>query len=540
MAKTYLATKSEVQAVQADVQTVSTQINTATTGIEPRLQAVETNQSQVTQNTSDIAALDLQLNDATTGLVKAVTDLDTQINEAGTGVIARLDDLEQGGTATMKFRTHSPSGVYEDGEVVQKDGSLYKANSAIDGSSTAVPFARGTAGATWRAFFPDTKAALVFESVTPSVTDKSGNISYSNNSLRLKSATVGVDIVNADFANPDPEYVPPLSDFESTISFDPITHNIFHSIKETRRIDSSVVTASKTLATTDQIVTGFNDSNFTFNSDVLYPDLNNTIDFGSESKAFKGGHFQYVNFMSAANANEGNIDADAGSLGLFGTTELALGHGNNNKDLTFTSSGVTLNEDLTVKSGKSIRFVDADTSNPEIVSLRNEGNDLAFYGKLNTEAEVEVARLTYDGNLTVKGDVSGANTTKVYSIYQQVTATAANITLVDDDRVRVKFVGTNVGGSIWFEVYNKSGVSSNMIWSSITDGVSASGNLNQTDGNGLSVASPTSTSGERTISVYIVGRNGTGNGLKGVVVDIAMRWASTSFAVGVVRVSGAY
>lgn len=149
MTRVYLATKQEVQNVEQSVTTISTQINTADTGIDARVTALETGGSQVIQNTADIAALDTQLNDATTGLVKAVTDLDTQINEAGTGVIARLDDLEQGGTSTTKFRTHSPSGKYEDGEVVQRGKTLYKANTAIDGSSTSVPFVVGLGLNTW-------------------------------------------------------------------------------------------------------------------------------------------------------------------------------------------------------------------------------------------------------------------------------------------------------------------------------------------------------------------------------------------------------
>lgn len=291
---------------------------------------------------------------------------------------------------------------------------------------------------------------------------------------------------------------------------------------------------------------------FGYSATAITPDTTNAVDIGTQSLYFQGGHFQYVNFMSAEDVNEGNLDADAGSLGLFGVNELALGYGNNNKDLTFTVSGLTLSKNLLVKNGNRITFQDGDTSSPEEVSMQMEGNDLTFYGKANNNAEVEVARLTYDGNFSVNnnivakndisavGNITGSNTTKVYSIYQQVTATAANITMVNNDQVEVLFIGTNVGGSNWFEVRNKSGVSSQMIWSSITDGVSASGSLNQTSNGKLTVASPTSTSGERTISIYIVGRNSTGNGLKGVVVDIAMKWASTSYAVGVVRVSGAY
>jgi hypothetical protein len=149
MAKVYLATKQEVVNVEQSVTTLNTQINTASTGIDARIQALEGNNTDLTQLRIDVDTVDSQINDPITGLVKAVTDIDTQINEVGTGVIARLDDLEQGGTSTMKFRTHSPSGVYEDGEVVQNGGKLYKANNAVDGSGTSIPFVEGTGTNEW-------------------------------------------------------------------------------------------------------------------------------------------------------------------------------------------------------------------------------------------------------------------------------------------------------------------------------------------------------------------------------------------------------
>jgi hypothetical protein len=441
MGKTYLATKSDVQAVSADVTTINQQLNTAVTGIEPRLNAVEGYDTRITQAETDIDTLELQLNDPATGIVKQLVDVDTEINEAGTGIKARLTDLEQGVTPTTKFRTHTASGTYADGEVVQVSGSLYKANSAIDGSVTPVPFAVGSSGATW----------------SP------------------------VSIHN-------PQY-------------------------------------------------------------DLLPDTSNTKFIGGSGNYYRGGFFEYLNFMSADSVTEGNIDADAGSLGVFGETELALGHGNNNKDMTFTSTGISVNENVTVVAGKHIKFEDSDTEGKEHVRLEIDGNDLAFKGHANgVDSTGNPVKITYDnkliapsmsGNTTLAGDFSSDNSTKVYSIYQQLSASAQDITLVDNSQVRVKFIGTNVGGSNWFEVYNKSGVTSSMVWSAISDGTSSSGRSDIANGSGLKVKSPSSTTGERTVSIFISGRNGSGSGLKGVVVDIGMAWLG-SYAVGTVRVTGAF
>lgn len=447
MAKTYLVTQPELAAVTGDVTTINQQINTATTGIEPRLGAVEALAPRLTQAEADIDALELQLNDPTTGIVKQLVDVDTEINEAGVGIKARLDDLEQGGTTTTKFRTHSESGVYEDGEVVQSSGCLYKANSAIDGSVTPVPFVVGTSGPTW-----------------------------------------------LPVSRHNPQY------------------------------------------------------------DVM-PDVADVRNIGSAITPYKSVNTQFINFYSTVDGNqvnEGNVDADAGSLGVFGETELALGHGNNNKDMTFTSTGISVNENMTVVAGKHIKFEDADTTGKEHVRLEISDNDLVFKGHANgTDSTGSPVKITYDnkliapnmsGNTTLAGDFSSDNSTKVYSIYQALSATAANITLIDNSQVKVKFVGTDVGGSAWFEVYNKSGVTSSYIWSAISDGTSSSGVTSIAKDNGLNINSSSSTAGEKTISIFISGRNGTGYGLKGVVVDIAMYWAgsTTKYAVCVVKVSGAF
>ena len=151
MVKKYLATQDDVQTVSDDVTTINTQLNTPTTGLDARVQATEAYGDRITQAESDIDGLDTQINDPATGVLKQLVDVDTELNEATTGVKARLDDLEQGGTSTTKFRTHSPSGVYEDGEAVQLNDIIYKANSVIDGSSTPIPFVVGVGANTWTA-----------------------------------------------------------------------------------------------------------------------------------------------------------------------------------------------------------------------------------------------------------------------------------------------------------------------------------------------------------------------------------------------------
>jgi hypothetical protein len=103
VAKTYLATKQEVQDVEQSITVLNTQINTATTGIGDRVTELETNNTELAQLRVDVDTVDSQINDPITGLVKAVTDIDTQINEADTGVIARLDDLEQGSPVSSGY-----------------------------------------------------------------------------------------------------------------------------------------------------------------------------------------------------------------------------------------------------------------------------------------------------------------------------------------------------------------------------------------------------------------------------------------------------
>ncbi len=164
MAKTYLATKQEVQTVSDDVTTINSQINTPSTGIDARVQATEAFGTRITTSEADIVTLEDQMNNPTTGIVKQLLDIDNDINEEDVGIKARIADLEQGGTSVTKFRTHSPSGKYEDGEVVQKNKALYEANSAIDGSSTSVPFVVGAGANSWTPIDQkDPSTPLVFQ-----------------------------------------------------------------------------------------------------------------------------------------------------------------------------------------------------------------------------------------------------------------------------------------------------------------------------------------------------------------------------------------
>lgn len=141
-----VATKPELDNVANNVNTVDQKITAAETGLLVRTTTLE---SSVETVESDVSSLKTTVGDENSGLVKTTADLYSDIHETGTGLKDRVTDLEQGGTATMKFRTHIPAGVYEDGEVVQRNGKLYKSNAAIDGSSTPVPFVEGTTGGTW-------------------------------------------------------------------------------------------------------------------------------------------------------------------------------------------------------------------------------------------------------------------------------------------------------------------------------------------------------------------------------------------------------
>ncbi len=149
MARTYLSTQEEVLAVEQKVDTANTAINAPDTGLGALNTSVQGLESGATSTNQRVTDLESAVGDEASGLVKAVTDIDNAINEADVGIKARITDLEQGGTTVTKFRTHTPSGKYEDGEVVQKDKALYKANSVIDGSSTPVPFVVGAGVNSW-------------------------------------------------------------------------------------------------------------------------------------------------------------------------------------------------------------------------------------------------------------------------------------------------------------------------------------------------------------------------------------------------------
>lgn len=191
MAKTYLATQAEVSAVEQKVDTANTAINATDTGLTALDTKIEGLVTKTDTSDTKISSLETTVGDETAGLVKAVNDIDASINGAG-GIDERVTDLEAGGTTTIKFRTHSTSGTYEDGEVVQRNGLIYKANAAIDGSGTPIPFVGGTTGQTWTLLgYPeediqeqiDKKAEKAFNinptSASVAVVDTNGNLLYS-------------------------------------------------------------------------------------------------------------------------------------------------------------------------------------------------------------------------------------------------------------------------------------------------------------------------------------------------------------------------
>lgn len=141
-----VALKPEVEAVATTAATT----NTALGELDTRVQATEGFETRIDQLETDTGALDTAINDPSTGLVKQLSDVDAEINTADTGIKARLDDLEQGGVNTTKFRTHTPSGSYEDGEIVLVGRSQYRANNAMDGSTTPIPFVVGSGANQWQ------------------------------------------------------------------------------------------------------------------------------------------------------------------------------------------------------------------------------------------------------------------------------------------------------------------------------------------------------------------------------------------------------
>lgn len=141
-----VALKPEVEAVA----TTAADTNTALGQLDTRVQATEGFETRIDQLETDTGALDTAINDPSTGLVKQLSDVDAEINTADTGIKARLDDLEQGGVNTTKFRVHTPSGSYESGEIVLLGRSQYRANNAMDGSTTPIPFVVGSGANQWQ------------------------------------------------------------------------------------------------------------------------------------------------------------------------------------------------------------------------------------------------------------------------------------------------------------------------------------------------------------------------------------------------------
>jgi hypothetical protein len=129
---------------------------------------VATIQDVETINTT-VNDLDNQVNATDTGLSSKVNALDNQVNEENSGLVARVTELEQGGVGITKIRTHSPSGIYESGEVVTRQGVLYRANAAMDGTSVSIAFTVGTSGQTWTPLDgKDYRSPLYFSSAAAS------------------------------------------------------------------------------------------------------------------------------------------------------------------------------------------------------------------------------------------------------------------------------------------------------------------------------------------------------------------------------------
>lgn len=389
--------------------------------LKPELEAAKV---RITQAEADVDTLDTQVNNTTNGIVKQLIDIDIEINEAGTGIKARLDDLEQGGTSTTKFRTHSPSGVYEDGEVVQRNGSLYKANSAIDGSVTAVPFTIGTTGATWSAVSKHNPEEMV-------------NLFNNTAKTGLIVNSGGITSYKTDNTN-------------ETFSL---------AVDHTRKRVSVSRTGSTpaAIADTDLLLKGDADELYVASplSEDLVPSVTDAVNIGSESLYYKGGYYQFVNFMSAANVSEGNVDADSGSLGVFGTTELALGHGNNTKDMTFSSAGITVNDNMTFLNGNSIRFQDADSTQKEGVNIRMNGNDLAFYGvNQGVEGTTPIATLTYQGVFTAANVPATPSGSPASFGTLATSTTKTKVVSSPDNAISVSATTT----ALWIEAINTTNV----------------------------------------------------------------------------------
>ncbi|WVX87598.1 hypothetical protein EniLVp02_0259 [Vibrio phage EniLVp02] len=423
--KIYQTNKSEFNTLSGEVDQIYSQINTPVTGIIPRLVAVEQFDNRIGQVELDLGNLDDQINDPVTGLVKQTSDIYSEVYTSNTGLKDRVTELEQGGASTMKFRTHSTTGVYEAGEVVQRMGSLWKANSAIDGSIAPVPFVIGTTGQTWSAASvhnPSEELKLESANGSSSTVVTVGGIATEDNTT---------DNVIYLFTNPTRKRMSIVT--SGTGSVAPLASSDLVMLGDLSGAISTVV--GDNLPVSNMVVTdGFGKlagSSLDYSQTSLIPQTHDAFELGSQEKSFKSGYFQFLNFQSASGVNEGNIDADPNSLGIFGVTELALGFGNNNKDLTFTATGLTLSKDLTVLNGNNIKFQDGDSENKEGVNLRMNGNNLGFYGvEQGVEGSTPAIEVTYDGRVSIpKSNQFAAGAVQTSSTSYQTICSAGKLTV---------------------------------------------------------------------------------------------------------------
>jgi len=132
------------------VNTVETTVGDSNSGLVKEVADINT-----TVGTNDteglrkrIADNETAIGDNSSGLTKQVNDLDNQINATGTGLDDRVTDLENAESGTQ-ILTHNSSGVYQQGDVVEASGILFRANSNIDGSTTPVSLVVGSGSNTW-------------------------------------------------------------------------------------------------------------------------------------------------------------------------------------------------------------------------------------------------------------------------------------------------------------------------------------------------------------------------------------------------------
>ncbi|HDZ9226476.1 TPA: hypothetical protein RUZ17_002927 [Vibrio cholerae] len=371
--------------------------------------------------------------------------LNEQINDANNGIAGRVNQLEASADVS-NVNPYDPDRAYQAGNMAIVGGRLKRANKATTGVLVE---------ADW-------------EDPSPTATVTANRAVVSDNTGKLvPSAVTDVELaqIRGGAAIQD----------DDIIDDGAFLHNASGTMKQTgfnalwRWIASKVTGAASTIltdnVTADKVLVSdgngkVSPSVLSYSATLIEPETANSVDLGSATKYFQSGHFQYVNFMSAEGVNEGNVDADAGSLGLFGTTELALGYGNNNKDLTFTSTGLTLSKDMTLIQGTNVKFQDADSSGKEGVNLRMNGNNLGFFGVLNgVEDTTPIAQLTYDGKFSARnvtgsaaGTASATSTTYVTvcelgSIRLEINNSGGRIVVTDGVTHRFDWVRMEGGAS---------------------------------------------------------------------------------------------